>query len=197
MREKKEGVMRDGKAQCSLRGLPTLLGAMFVLGLSLVGCLKPVPKVSIPGSDASPPTLVWEIYNLQTKERREITQDAQTLDVPANEQLIVRIAVEDLQSGVKDVSLDGEGQYACELGGKIDKKAVKLEQQNTTRIADHEKKVPVSASLSYTVEFGKMGCKESERFAGGKLSLVGKGHNFVNGAGTKSLHFDLKKQASP
>jgi hypothetical protein len=42
-----------------------------------------------------------------------------------------------------------------------------------------------------------MGCKEAERFAGGKLSLVGKGHNFVDGTGTKSLHFDLKKQASP
>lgn len=189
--------MRDGQAVHSLFGRRALQGAMFVLGLSLVGCLKPVPKVPIPGSDATPPTLVWEVYNLQTKERREIAQDGQTLDVPSNEQVIVTIAVEDLQSGVKDVSLGGEGQYACELGGQTDKKAVKLEQQNTTRIPDHENKVPVSASLSYTVEFGKMGCKEAERFAGGKLSLVGKGHNFLNGTGTKSLHFDLKKQTSP
>lgn len=189
--------MRDGRALCFLLGRRARQGAMFVLGLSLVGCLKPVPKVSIPASDASPPTLVWEIYNLQTKERREIAQDGQTLEVPSNEQVIVTIAVEDPQSGVKDVSLDGDGQYACELGGQTDKKPVKLEQQNTTRIPDHENKVPVSASLSYTVEFGKMGCKEAERFAGGKLSLVAKGHNFVNGAASKSLHFDLKKQASP
>jgi hypothetical protein len=188
--------MIDGHALHSLFGRRALQGAMFVLGVSLVGCLKPLPKVPIPGSDATPPTLVWEIYNLQTKERREIAQDGQTLDVPSNEQVIVTIAVEDLQSGVKDVSLDGEGQYACELGGQTEKKAVKLEQQNTTRIPDHENKVPVSASLSYTVEFGKMGCKEAERFAGGKLSLVGKGHNFVNGAGTKQLHFDLKKQSA-
>lgn len=189
--------MRDGQTVQSLFGRRMLQGAMFALGLSLVGCLKPVPKVPIPGSDASPPTLVWEIYNLQTKERREIAQDGQTLDVPSNEQVIVTIAVEDLQSGVKDVSLGGEGEYACELGGQIDKKAVKLEQQNTSRIPDHENKVPVSASLSYTVEFGKMGCKEAERFAGGKLTLVGKGQNFLNGAGTRKLHFDLKKQSSP
>jgi len=189
--------MRERQALHFFFARRTLQGAMLVLGLSLVGCLKPVPKVPIPSSDASSPTLVWEIYNLQTKERREITQDGQTLEMPSHEQAIVTIAVEDLQSGVKDVSLEGEGHYACELGGQIDKKAVKLEQQNTARIPDHENKVPVSASLSYTVEFGKMGCKEAERFAGGKLSLVGKGHNFVNGAGTKSLHFDLKKQTSP
>src|SRR5215475_4574303 len=120
--------MRDGHALHSLLVRRTVQGALFVLGLSLLGCLKPVPMVSIPGSDASPPTLVWETYNLQTKETREIAQDGQTLDVPANEQVIVTIAVEDLQSGVKDVSLGGEGQYACELGGHTEKKAVKLEQ---------------------------------------------------------------------
>lgn len=189
--------MRDGQARDSLFGRCALHRAMFVLVLSLVGCLKPVPTVPIPGSDASPPTLVWETYNLQTKETREIAQDGQTLDVPSNEQVIVTIAMEDLQSGVKDVSLGGEGQYACELGGHTEKKAVKLEQQDTARIPDHENKVPVSASLSYTVEFGKMGCKEAERFAGGKLTLIGKGHNFLNGAATKNLHFDLKKQTSP
>jgi hypothetical protein len=42
-----------------------------------------------------------------------------------------------------------------------------------------------------------MGCKEAERFAGGKVFIVGKGHNFLNDVETKSLHFDLKKQASP
>ncbi len=169
-------------------------GTILALGLALAGCPQPVPRVPIPGSDASPPTLVWQTYNLQTKERREIGQDGQTLDVPSNEQVVVTIAVEDLQSGVKNVSLGGEAQYACELGGKIEKKSVQLEPQDTARISDHENKVPVRASLSYTVEFGKAGCKEAERFAGGKLSLVGKGHNFLNGAGTKQLHFDLKKQ---
>jgi len=193
----KQGGMRDGHAREFLFGRCGLHGAIFVLGLSLVGCLKQVPTVPIPGADASPPTLVWETYNLQTKERREIAQDGQTLDVPSHEQVIVTIAVEDLQSGVKDLSLGGEGQYECELGGHDEKKAVKLEQQDTTRIPDHENKVPVSASLSYTVEFGKMGCKEAERFAGGSLTLVGKGHNFLNGAATKKLHFDLKKQTSP
>src|SRR5215510_8799931 len=125
--------MRGGQVLHSLFGRCALQGAMFVLGLSLAGCLKPVPKVPIPGSDASPPTLVWETYNLQKKERREIAQDGQVLDVPPNEQVIVTIAVEDLQSGVKEVSLGGEGQYACELGGHTEKKAVKLEQQDTTR----------------------------------------------------------------
>ncbi len=77
--------MRDGQARDSLFGRCALHGAILVLGLPLVGCLKSVPTVPIPGSDASPPTLVWETYNLQTKERREIAQDGQSLDVPSNE----------------------------------------------------------------------------------------------------------------
>lgn len=56
--------------------------------------------------------------------------------------------------------------------------------------------MPVRASLVYAVEFGKMGCKEKWVFGGGKLSLVGKAHNFVGGAEMKTLHFNLKKQPS-
>jgi hypothetical protein len=197
MEKKKEDVMRAGKASHSWFVRGALHGTMFVVGLCLGGCLQPVPRVSVPGSDASPPTLVWETYNLQTKERREIAQDSQTLDVPSSEQVVVTLAVDDPQSGVKEVSLGGEAQYACELDGKVEKKTVKLEPQDTMRLPDHENKVPIKASLSYTVELGKMGCKEAERFAGGKLTLVGKGHNFLNGAATKILHFDLKKQPSP
>jgi hypothetical protein len=188
--------MIDGQASHSEVVRRELQGIMFILGLSLSGCLQPVPMVPIPSSDASPPTLVWETYNLQTKERREVAQDGQTLIVQSSEQVVLTLVVEDLHSGVKDVSLGGEAQYACELGGQVEKKTVKLEQQNTTRIPDHENKVPVRASLSYSVEFGKAGCKEAESFAGGKLSLVGKAHNFLNGAGTKQLHFDLKKQSA-
>jgi hypothetical protein len=103
-----------------------------------------------------------------------VAQDGQTLAVQSSEQVVVTLVVEDFHSGAKDVSLGGEADCACEPGGQVEKKAVKLEQQNTTRIPDHENKVPVRASLSYTVEFGKAGCKEAERFAGGKLSLVGK-----------------------
>ena len=59
--------------------------------------------------------------------------------------------------------------------------------------SDQENKVPVSASLVYSVEFGKMGCKENWTFGGGKLSLVGKAHNFVGGAEMRTLHVNLKK----
>jgi len=46
------------------------------------------------------------------------------------------------------------------------------------------------------VEFGKMGCKENWTFGGGKLSLVGKAHNFVGGAEMRTLHVNLKKHVS-
>jgi hypothetical protein len=167
---------------------------MVVLGLTLAGCPQPIPKVAIPGSDASPPTLVWQTYNMQTKERGEIVKDGQSIDVPASDQYVVTLAVEDLNSGVKDVTLSGTVQYACELGGQVEEKKFPLETQDTKSVPDQEKKVPVRASLVYVVEFGKSGCKEKWSFSGGKLSLAGKAHNFVGGAESKTLHFTLKKQ---
>jgi len=68
-----------------------------------------------------------------------------------------------------------------------------LETQETKPTPDQEHKVPITASLVYAVEFGKMGCKEHWIFGGGKLSLVGKTHNFVGGAEMRTLHVNLKK----
>lgn len=186
----------DGKAchsQLVRLGLP---GFIIVLGFSLAGCPQPIPRVTIPGSDASPPTMVWQTYNMQTQERGEIVKDGQSLDVPSSEQYVVTLAVEDLNSGVKDVTLSGNVHYTCEQGGQVEDKKFPLETQETKSILDHENKVPVRASLVYVVEFGKTGCKENWMFGGGQLSLVGKAHNFVGGAEMRTLHFNLKKQPS-
>ena len=130
------------------------------------------------------------------KENGQIVKDGQPLDVPAGEQYIVTLAVEDPNSGVKDVTLNGNVQYTCEQGGQVENKKVPLETQETKPTPDQENKVPITASLVYAVEFGKMGCKENWTFGGGKLSLVGKADNFVGGAEMKTLHIGLKKQLS-
>jgi hypothetical protein len=174
-------------------GLPV---AVVVVCLSLTGCPQPIPRVSIPGSDASPPTMVWQTYNMLTKESGQIVKDGQSLDVPAGEQYIVTLVVEDPNSGVKDVTLNGNVQYTCEQGGQVENKKFQLETQETKPTPDQENKVPITASLVYAVEFGKMGCKENWIFGGGKLSLVGKAHNFVGGAEMRTLHMNLKKQLS-
>jgi hypothetical protein len=167
--------------------------SIIVLSLSLLGCPQPIPRVSIPSSDASPPTMVWQTYNMQTKESGRIMKDGHSLDVPASEQYILTLAVEDLNSGVKDVILNGNVQYVCEQGGQVENKKFPLETQEMKPIPDQENKVPVTASLVYAVEFGKMGCKENWAFGGGRLSLVGKAHNFVGGADMRTLHINLKK----
>lgn len=164
-----------------------------VLGFSLTGCPQPIPRVSIPSSDASPPTMVWQTYNMLTKESGQIVKDGQSIDVPASEQYIVTLAVEDPNSGVKDVTLNGNVQYMCEQGGQVENKKFQLEAQETKPTPDQENKVPIIASLVYAVEFGKMGCKENWTFGGGKLSLVGKAHNFVGGGEMRTLHINLKK----
>ncbi|HLZ34725.1 MAG TPA: hypothetical protein VKP13_11950 [Nitrospira sp.] len=171
-------------------------GAVLLIGLSVAGCLKPVPRVAIPASDPSPPILMWETYSQQTRERGEIKQDGQTLEVKPGEQVVVTFAVEDLESGVKSVTLGGEGEFACELGGKSEKKTVHLEPQQTSPLPDHENKVPVRAGLTYAVDFAKSGCKEAETFGGGTLSLAGTGQNFSHGTAAKTLHVDLKKQTA-
>jgi hypothetical protein len=192
----KEGVTMDGKVSHSHLVRLVLPGFIVVLGLSLVGCPQPIPRVPIPGSDASPPTMAWQTYNMQTKESGEIVKDGQSIDVPSSDQYVVTLAVEDLNSGVKDVTLSGNVHYACEQGGRVEDKKFPLETQETKPTPDQENTVPVRASLVYAVEFGKMGCKENWMFGGGKLSLAGKAHNFVGGAEMRTLHFNLKKQPS-
>jgi hypothetical protein len=165
-----------------------------VLSLLSAGCVKPVPMVAIPGSDASPPTLAWQTYNVVTKERKDIVQDGQTVEVAASDQYVVTFAVEDLDSGVKDASLTGHVQFKCELDGKVEEKKFDLEPQETKTIPNHENKVAVSAALTYIVEFNKRGCKELETFGGGAVSLTGKSHNSANGGGMKTLRMNLKRQ---
>ena len=186
----------DGKECHSYLARFGVPGSIVVLGLSLIGCPQPIPRVPIPGSDTSPPTMAWQTYNMLTKERREIMKDGQSIDVPSDEQYVVTLAVEDLNSGVKDVTMSGNVQYACEQGGQVENKKFPLETQETKPTPDQENKVPVRAALVYAVEFGKMGCKENWMFGGGKLSLVGKAHNFVGGAEMRTLHVNLKKQLS-
>lgn len=183
----------DGKTGHSHLARLGFLGLIVVVGLSFVGCPQPIPRVPIPSSDASPPTLAWQTYNMQKKESATITKDGQSIDVPPSEQYVLTLLVEDLNSGVKDVTLSGNVQYVCEQGGQIENKKFPLETQETKPTPDQENKVPITASLVYAVEFGKMGCKENWIFGGGKLSLVGKAHNFVGGAEMRTLHVNLKK----
>ncbi len=172
-------------------------GFVVVVGLSLIGCPQPIPRVPIPGTDASPPTMAWQTYNMQTKERGEIVKDGQSIDVPSSEPYVVTLAVEDLNSGVKDVTLSGNVQFTCEQAGQVEEKKFPLETQEAKSIPDYDNKVPIRASLVSIVEFGKRGCKENWMFGGGKLSLVGKAHNFVDGAEMRTLNFNLQKQPSP
>jgi hypothetical protein len=180
------------KSRHTAVSISVLSGCMFVL--VSVGCVKPVPMVAIPGSDASPPVLAWQTYNVVTKERKDIVQDGQTVEVAGNEQYVVTLMVEDQDSGVKDAALTGHVQFKCELGSQVEEKKFDLEPQVTKTTPNHENQVAVSAALTCVVEFNKQGCKELETFGGGTLSLTGKGHNSVNGGGMKTLRMNLKRQ---
>jgi hypothetical protein len=137
--------------------------------------------------------MVWQTYNMQKQESGAIVKDGQSIDVPSSDQYVLSLVVEDLNSGVKGVTLTGNVQYVCEQGGQVENKKFPLETQETKPTPDQDNKVPITASLVYAVEFGKMGCKEHWIFGGGKLSLVGKTHNFVGGAEMMTLHVNLKK----
>lgn len=178
------------------RIIPATVLPLLLVGLALAGCVKHVPKVAIPAKDDSPPKIVWEIYHLQTKERREIQQDGQSFVVAPNDLYVVTLAVEDLESGVKEVSLTGTADYKCEQGGKVEEKKYPVEPQTQKAEPDLEKKAPVTASLTYSVDQSKHGCTEHQRFGGGTISLTGKGQNFLNGGGTKTLRITLQPHPS-
>lgn len=180
-------------AECSGYVRAGFSGMLFCMWISLIGCPKPIPKVAIPSADPSPPTMVWETYNMQSRERGEIVKDGQLLEVPSSDPYVITLAVEDLNSGVKDVTLSGNVQYRCEQGSQVEDKKFQIETQEAKSIPDQEAKVPVRASLVYAVEFARSGCKEKWVFGGGKLSLTGKAHNFIGGAETRTLYVNLKK----
>ncbi|MGE5238213.1 MAG: hypothetical protein ACM3ON_05365 [Chloroflexota bacterium] len=174
----------------------TVLLPVLLAGLTLAGCVKPVPRVAIPEKDASPPKLIWEVYNMQTKETKRIEQDGQSFIVAPGDLYVVTLAVEDLESGVKEVSLTGNADYKCEQGGKVEEKKYPLEPQTQKASPGPENKAPVTASLTSSVDQSKHGCTEHQRFSGGTISLTGKGENFLNGAGTKTLRVNLQPRPS-
>jgi glutamine cyclotransferase len=176
--------------------VPTVLLPVLLAGLSLAGCVKHVPKVAIPEKDASPPKLVWEVYNLQTKETKGIEQDGQSFVVAPGDLYVVTLAVEDLESGVKEVSLTGNADYKCEQGGKVEEKKYQLEPQTQKASPDYDKKVPVKAELTLSIDESKHGCMEHQRFDGGTISLTGKAQNSLNGGGTKTLRVNLQPRPS-
>ncbi len=164
-----------------------------VVGLCSTGCVKSVPRVAVPASDATPPTIVWETYNMQTKMRGEIAKDGEMLAVPAGEQYVLTLAAEDLDSGVTNVTLGGDVRYSCLKDGQAEAKQYALESQEMKPVPVQEQTMPVRASLVYVVEFGKMGCKEFWTFGGGQLTLIGKAQNAVGATTQRTLHVQLNK----
>ena len=163
--------------------------------LFVTGC-QSIPRVPVLLSDASPPKLLWEAYNIHTNARGEFAKDGQSLDVPSDQAYKITLAVEDLESGVKSVTLAGEVQYACVKDGEVDKKQYGLLTQKTKPEPDPDNRVPIRASLDYVVEFGMIGCEEFWTFGGGNLTLVGKAQNSAGGINQRILHVHLKKPAS-
>jgi len=161
--------------------------------LFVTSCSQSIPRVPVLLSDATPPKLLWEAYNMQTKAREEIAKDGQSLDVPADQSYNITLAVEDFESGLKSVTLGGEVQYTCEKDGQVDNKQYGLQTQKTKPEPDQDNTVPVRASLVYVVQFGKMGCQQSWTFGGGNLTLVGKARNSADGIDQRTLHVHLKK----
>lgn len=162
--------------------------------LFTTGC-ESTPRVPVLLSDASPPKLMWEAYNIQNNQRAEIAKDGQSLDLPSDQPYSITLAGEDFESGVKSLTLGGEVQYTCEKDGQMDKKQYGLQTQKTKPEPDSQNQVPVRASLVYVVEFGKTGCQESWTFGGGNLTLVGKAQNSAGGIDQRTLRVRLKKPA--
>ena len=176
--------------------VPSVLLPALLAGLALGGCVKHVQMIAIPEKDASPPKLVWEVYNMQTKETKAIDQDGQSFVVAPGDLYVVTLAAEDLESGVKEVSLTGNADFKCEQGGKVEEKKYPLETQTQKASPDYDKKVPIKAGLTLSVDQSKHGCTEHQRFDGGTISLTGKAQNSLNGAGTKALRITLQPRPS-
>jgi hypothetical protein len=70
--------------------------------------------------------MVWQTYNMQKQESGAIVKDGQSIDVPSSDQYVLSLVVEDLNSGVKDVTLTGNVQYVCEQGGQVENKKFPL-----------------------------------------------------------------------
>jgi len=118
--------------------------------------------------------MAWQTYNMLTKERGEIMKDGQSIDVPSGEQYVVTLAVEDLNSGVKDVTLSGNVQYACEQGGQVENKKFPLETQETKPTLDQENKGPSEPHLSMPWNSARWDARKTGRLVEGNCLWWGR-----------------------
>jgi hypothetical protein len=163
------------------------------LCLSAAGC----GKVVKPTSDSTPPTLVWNVLNLDTNVQAD-HPGSPTINAKRGERYRVILKANDT-GGVKSIKINptvggGEMSWGCKTsaGGENlgQNKDALLGPMSQDLAPDSDGKVLTSIFLIYELDFA-MECQAGWSFTSGTAKLTGQASNYFGGVTTEVITFKI------
>jgi hypothetical protein len=157
----------------------SIVSAPLVLALSCA-----CPKVYLPTSDSTPPTIAWKVTNLVTGAVQTGTGN-DTLTAKYNQRVDVKMTAAD-SGGVNEASLVSLVYCSC----KEDEYPYEYPWYGTSSKSEKHDAWPSGQVCSKIVLFwnhGCVGCPDGYQFSNGWLVLTGEGKNFHGGVTKATL----------
>lgn len=150
-------------------------------------------KVTKPRSDATPPSLTWNVFNFQTNAQADHTGNP-TLSASHGERYRIILKAKD-SGGIQSIQINpsvGSGHIAwtCESSDLGQNKNATLGPQVQNFSPDANNKVLPSVFLIQELNFD-LECQPGWTFKGGTAMLTGQASNYFNGVTTRTITFNI------
>lgn len=163
--------------------------AFAILCLTFAGCAD--LKVQKPTKDSTPPALVWNVFNHESREQKEYVDSFLKLTVKRGQHYRIILKAKDPE-GVKSIQIGPEKSWTC---GPADEN---IATQGTPDFSplkddlepDSDGKVLTSTFLIYELNF-TMECLEQGKFTGGNARLTGLASNYFDATTKKVIVFGV------
>ena len=166
-----------------------LVAITLMLLLTAIGCSNS-GKVPKPSSDSTPPTLRWNVYNLDSRTSQDISGSS-TLTVQTGENYRVTLFAEDPQ-GIHKISLGSSTFWQCISGDIGQNHGPSLGVADIQELQpDGQNNVLTSIFLIKNATIGPFDCQSGYTFNGGDVTFSGTGENYYSGTTQAQLVLQL------
>lgn len=165
-----------------------------ITGILLVAACSHL-TIKLPTSDNTPPTLSWNVYNLDTHYGKDYL-GSPTIKVKRGEKYRITLKALDSDGGVKSIILGGWTNYVCNCYCPENAESLtpeNFQDQSLNFVPDVNDMVLTSFVIMQNLDF-TMSCQDdSWRFNGGSGQLKGQVSNYYGGVTNELLKFDVSK----
>jgi hypothetical protein len=166
-----------------------------IVSLCFAGCAD--LKVKKPASDSTPPALVWNVYNHDTRAKAD-HPGSPTLNAKRGEHYRIILKAND-SGGVKSIQINpaigsGEMSWTCKAppGGEnvAQSKTATLKGLKQNLAPDSNGDVLTSIFLIFELDFS-MDCQAGWNFSAGHAQLTGRASNYFGGTTNEVIKFNI------